>query len=408
MALKFLSPVAMIGLLLLPAALTIYGVWGAETASGGKLTFEHMVIDANGPLDIWLKSVGDLNGDGRPELIAGGHGGGGLVWYENSTWTKHVIAAKGAFSTDGEVADVDGDGDHDLVILTAKELLWYENPGWTPHHIDDVVLHDIEVADLDGDGHPDIVGRNQGAFGRPKGNVLFIYRQESPLKWIRRTVEIPDGEGLAVADVDRDKRPDVVIGQFWIENPGDMVNGSWTLHKYGEKWTYPHTFVATGDINGDGRLDIVLSPSEKAGGVYRISWFEAPHHPRKSQWKEHVVEANVETVYHFIGTADFDKDGRQDIATAAMQQGKSPEISVYLNGGKGKKWVKDVVAATSSHSMRIVDVDGDGLPDLYGANWRGQRVVELWRNITRKDGAPQSKLQSSGTHPLLPPQQAPK
>jgi hypothetical protein len=371
------------GVLLLAVVVMLYGIPRDQSGAGHKLSFEHAVIDANGPEDVWLKAVGDLNGDGRPDLVAGGHGGGGLVWYENPTWKKHVIAPEGAFSTDGEVVDVDGDGDNDLVILTAKELLWYENPGWTPHHIDDVVLHDIEVTDLDGDGRPDVVGRNQGAFGTPKGDVLHIYRQESPLKWVHRTVEIPDGEGLTVADIDQDKRPDVIIGQFWLENPGDILKGVWKLHEYGKQWTYPHAFVATGDINGDGRLDIVLSPSEKAGGVYRVSWFEAPRNPRTGAWREHVVEDNVETVLHFVGVADFDRDGQLDIAAAAMHQGKSPQIRVYLNGGKGHTWIKNVVAPTSSHSMRIADVDGDGLPDLYGANWQGH-VVELWRNTTRK------------------------
>lgn len=384
--------VATVGLLILVAGVTGYGVSWAAPASGRKLSFEHIVIDANGPEDIWLKSVGDLNGDGRPDLIAGGQSSGGLVWYENPTWQKHVIAPKGVFCTDGEAVDIDGDGDKDLVALTCTEppggpetgeLLWYENPEWTPHHIDDVALHDIEVVDLDGDGRPDIVGRNQGAFGNPKGNALYFYRQESPLKWNRRTVAIPDGEGLAVADINNDGRPDVIIGQYWLENPGDILNGTWKLHQYSKTWTYPHVFVATGDLNGDGRLDIALSPSEKAGGMYRISWFEAPRDPTK-EWQEHVIEDNVETVHHFIGTADFDKDGQRDIAIAAMQQGKSPEVSLYINAGRGKKWTKYVVAPTSSHSMRIVDVDGDGLPSLYGANWRGGHMVELWKNTTRK------------------------
>ncbi len=373
---------------------TIHGNSGERVKAGQKLGFQHVVVDADGPQDLWLKSAGDLNGDGRPDLVAGGYRSGGLVWYQNPTWKKHVIAAEGTFSTDGEVADVDRDGDNDLVVLKAKELLWYENPGWTAHHIDNVVLHDIEVADLDGDGRPDIVGRDQGAFANHKGDLLHIYRQESPSVWKQRTVSIPDGEGLLLADIDRDGRIDVVIGRFWIGNPGDILKGDWTQHEYGPHWDYPHVFAAAGDLNGDGRLDIVLSPSEKAGGVYRISWFEAPRNPRTGAWKEHVIEDGVETVHHFVGTADFNRDGRVDIATARMQQGKSPEISIYANAGKGEKWVKDVVAPVSSHSMRVLDIDGDGLPDLYGGDWRG-RQVEYWRNVT---SLPQS-TRTAATHP---------
>jgi hypothetical protein len=85
----------MCGLLL---GLALLQLWADATETGQPLRFEYAVIDANGPLDIWLKSVGDLNGDGRPDLIAGGHESGGLVWYENPTWEKHVIA-EGSFST---------------------------------------------------------------------------------------------------------------------------------------------------------------------------------------------------------------------------------------------------------------------------------------------------------------------
>ena len=125
-------------------------------------------------------------------------------------------------------------------------------------------------------------------------------------------------------------------------------------------------------------MDIVLSPSERAGGSYRISWFEAPRDRKTGAWKEHVIEDPVETVHHFVGAADFNNDGDVDIATAAWQQGKSPKITVYVNGGKGEKWIKNVVAPVSSHSMRVLDVDGDGLPDLYGGGL-ARTPGEYWR-----------------------------
>lgn len=356
---------------------------GQDSPAERATYFEHHTIDADGPVDVWLKAVGDMNGDGRLDLIAGCRTEGGLVWYENPGWTRHEIAS-GKFGTDGEVADIDGDGDLDLFAVTEEPsgLVWFENPGWQVHSIDTRRLHDVETADFDGDGDLDLVARNQGAFG-DTGSELHFYRQETPEEWTHRALEIADGEGLCVADVDGDKDADVVVERTWYENTGDPVAQTWPAHEYGTEWSYPFTFVAAGDINGDGRTDIVLAPSERAGGTYRISWFEAPLEPRAGPWREHVVEPEVETVHHFIGVGDFDGDKSLDIATAEMHQGEDPdEVIIYFNLGEGQSWNKQVLATTASHSMRIADIDGDGDMDLYGANWRG-RSVEMWENRRR-------------------------
>ena len=101
-------------------------------------------------------------------------------------------------------------------------------------------------------------------------------------------------------------------------------------------WDYHNTFLAVGDINGDGQPDIVLAPSELKGGKYRFAWFEAPADPEQEDWTEHVVENDVETVQHFVGVADMNLDGALDIVAAAMHQGTPPqEVKVYLNRGQG-------------------------------------------------------------------------
>ena len=343
--------------------------------------FQLDVIDSNGPSDIWQKSVGDINGDGLPDLIAGGRNGGGLVWYQNPNWNKNTIASGGAYGTDGEVGDVDGDSDNDYISLTTSELRWYENPSWSFHTIDSINLHDIEIADFDQDGDLDIVGRNQAEFSS-QGNSLHFYRQNSPTDWTHRTISIPNGEGLHVVDIDNDTLVDVVVNEVWLENPGDIINGNWSEHTYTSSWIHKDAFITSGDFNKDGRTDIVLTPAELDGQIYRISWFEAPPNPSVSNWNEHIIDNNVEAVHHFVGAADFNNDGLEDIATAEMKQGNNPdEVKVYFNVQSGQAWSKIVIDSGGSHSMRVVDIDNDGDADLYGANWQ-ENDVKLWLNQT--------------------------
>lgn len=352
-----------------------------QTATSATAEFRHLVIDPRGPREPWGKAAGDLNGDGRPDLILGGNGGGGLVWYENPSWKRHSISNEPGFRTDIEVVDIDRDGKNDVVALTEQALVWYRNGDWAKTEIDRVQLHDVEVADLDGDGKIDIVGRNQTGFNGD-GDKIYVYHQHAPDRWRRRVLHGPDGEGLVLADIDGDGRRDIVVNGYWFQNPG-RVNGEWRSRRYAASWTWPHAFVAVGDIDGDGRSDIALAPSEPAGDRYRLSWFQAPANVHaNTPWREHVVDADIETVHHFVGVADIDGDARQDLVVAEMYQGADPdEIRVYRNLGKGERWRREAIATVGSHSMRLLDVDGDGDIDLFGANWSGpEQSAHLWLN----------------------------
>jgi hypothetical protein len=78
-------------------------------------------------------------------------------------------------------------------------------------------------------------------------------------------VACPHGEGIQVADLTGSGQPDIVIGGRWYENPGDALEGQWQEHVYTDRWTHPDAKVDLADIDGNGRLDIVLTPAELAG-----------------------------------------------------------------------------------------------------------------------------------------------
>ena len=345
----------------------------------------YIQIDTAAPQNPWAKFSGDLDGDGIADMIIGGQNGP-LVWYKYPDWAKHKIADGGYETVDGEVADVDGDGNLDIVM---GGLVWFENPGdllqspdqeWSMHAIADHPTHDIEIADLDHDNLPDVISRDQSEFGTERGNTIHLWMNRGNDPWEEIVLGCPHGEGIFVTDLDKDNDPDIVIGGIWYEN---IVSDSQLIFKehHYANW-HPNASVQVADINRDGKNDVVLTPSELAGNFYRISWFEAPRDLTEDDWMEHIIADSVECVIHSLALGDLDDDGSVDIAYAEMHQGADPdEVAVLLNRRDGQSWMKQVISQKGSHGLRIADINNDGRPDLFGANWSSDyQPVEAWIN----------------------------
>jgi len=358
-----------------------------------ELSVRRVTIDKQPPERPYAKIVADFNGDGLPDIAIGG-AKGPLVWYAYPTWKKRLVAEGGYQTVEGEAADIDNDGDQDIVM---GGIVWYENPGamaqsadrpWKAHRVAQVRTHDVEVGDLDGDGRLDIVSRNQSSFSNPSGNRFHIWKQQAPDKWSGLEVECPHGEGIKLSDLDRDSDLDVVIGTRWYENSGDILKGPWAEHIYSTSWKHADTEVQCHDLNNDGRLDIILTPAELKGDMYRVSWFEAPEDAKVPNWPEHVIEQVQETVVHALGVGDMNNDGKSDVVVAEMHQGgDSDEVRVYLNQGGGLMWKKQVLSTTGSHDIVVADIGADGDLDIVGANHAGSlQAVQLWENLTSTTG----------------------
>jgi hypothetical protein len=379
----------------------------ALPAFSKPITFEHVVIDEDA---IGHREVGDIDRDGFNDIVSVnvGESEHSIVWYEYANWRRHRVVNINGFSDykayrscDMELADIDSDGDLDVVGRVGKPKddryginCWFENPGpgnnsaegeWKRHDIgESYYAKDLEVADLDGDGKLDVASRALNA-------KLHIYLQEDS-SWKEMVLDITHHDGMDVADMDRDGDPDIVLNGYWMETPDDPLGGTWAKHDFDKKWYTQKTGekgawydnnckVAVADMNADGCLDIVIDQAEDKD--YPVSWYQAPPDPRDGRWIEHVI-GQVDKC-HSLKVADFDNDGDLDIFAAEMpniaQEAPHP-VMIFVNQGDSLTWGKQVLADYGNYSAQIGDIDNDGDMDIIGLRNHNRAPVEMWRNKT--------------------------
>ena len=158
-----------------------------------------------------------------------------------------------------------------------------------------------------------------------------------------------------------------------MKNPGDIINGAWVTYTYTSSTdAKDYSAIDTKDINNDGRMDILLSPSEVLGNVV---WYENPGNPLTNpSWTEHVVGTNISDA-HAVHAADMDKDGDFDVVSSEF---RSPgRLLVFHNTGGGLSWYEQVISANSLHNVVVGDIDADSDLDIFGTN---SSTAEMWRN----------------------------
>lgn len=423
-------------------------------------------------------AVHDIDGDGRLDIALGAswqptntQSGGTLQWLRNTggdgLWPLHPIAEEPTLHR-MRWGDIDGDGRKELIVAplhgrgnkgpawegAGLRLLVFRVPRdpardpWPVEVADDSlhIGHNLIVEDYDGQPGDEIwlaaregvhvIQKGSGTWRRFKlgegapgeiklgrvnrqrviatvepwhGNGVVIYEEPPPRKnpqaappdpkhhvplgtlWPQKLVEerLASGHALAWADFDGDGSDELAVGwrekNFGVALYKRSEDGSWRRTQLIDDGGLATEDLAVADLNGDGRPDLI--GGGRATRNLRIYWNET-----KPAWERHVIAtgANFLTAV----AADFTRDGKTDIIASG-----NGVTTLYA----APDW-KPRVLLTGPNLIHgaVLDINRDGCPDFVGAQYSPGLIVWLecgtWKQHIIDDA---SKGGVDGIHGLV-------
>ncbi len=283
--------------------LMLYWAPARERALDASAWQAEPLPSADGKMQWMFALPGQIDGQRGLDFFAGGKNAGAEVgWFQSppeprklDAWSWHPLREVGWLMS-LVAADMDGDGDADLLLTDRKGqgsgVLWLENPGyaaitgpWTEHNIGTVGKDEVmflAYGDVDGDGQKDIVSA-------VKPQHLHYYRRLDPQGRFAPAVSIPlppeagTAKGIAIGDLDGDGLVDLVFSCEQATNGKPGVMG--LRQTKDENSNRFESFMISGpegvkfdlvqllDVDGDGDLDVLTCEETDNLGVI---WYENP------------------------------------------------------------------------------------------------------------------------------------
>ena len=344
-----------------------------------------------------------------------------VVAASGTVWTRHTID-NGSHGADGvKLGDLNRDGRVDIVTGWEEggEVRAYLNPGpdklrqpWPRVTVGKATkVEEAIFMDTDGDGRLEILSGTEG-----KERTVYLHRFEGSDSELRhashwRTTPFPATRGKQMwmqavpLEVDGENGVDLILGSKgegatigWLRSPPRPRDlAAWTFHPLREAgWIMS---LETHDMDGDGDMDVLFTDRQgKRRGAF---WMENPGasaNRSHASWPEHPIGA-LDTEVLFADVGDLNGDGRPDLAAAV----KPCRVAICLrqaDGGWNEHWLAlDATNLGNAKAVKIADLNRDGLADLIftcegatgpleGVVWLEQQRAGPWlqRTLGGPDG----------------------
>lgn len=369
---------------------------GASLFSQDLPRFEARLVTREIKFGYQLIAV-DVNGDGKKDLIAIDERGDEVAWFENPSWTRHVLATNVPRPLNAACWDIDGDGIPEVVLAYRFETSPEKSVGniallthgkdirqpWLAREIDRVpTAHRVRWIDPEGNGRkvlllgPMVGQRFPPVEGDPV--PIYLYR---PGTWTRDTISTePRGVLHAINPVnwDGDSRQQLLAASYAGLHRLEFTQGKWTCTHLTAGDPRPWPLCGSSEVRlghiGSKRILVTIEPWHGNQVVVYLA--------QRDQWQRVVLEDKMENG-HALAVGDMDGDGRDEIVCGF--RGKGYQLSIYqAQDATGEHWRKTLLddGGIAAADCVIEDFNGDGRPDIacIGASTGN---VKLYTNLGR-------------------------